>query len=186
MLISYKIWQVQQEVDRYSPTAMRPSGSRVILAIIESGESAVDEQGHRNVTHTPYSRDIFRSSSDTYHHKRGRHTGDARNARPGESRRITPPGFPDTGFTQIAPCVGIIFSMVIVCVSVDRTRWDSIKISTHLNFVSGFNTSTNSVNQQGSSGNEIVDDKVKVEHHVQTPVFTYSRGGSAVSLSDFV
>ena len=37
VLISYKIWQVQQEVDRYSPSAMRPNGSRIILTVIESG-----------------------------------------------------------------------------------------------------------------------------------------------------
>ncbi len=37
VLISYKIWRVQREVDRYSPNAMRPSGNRVILIIVESG-----------------------------------------------------------------------------------------------------------------------------------------------------
>ena len=31
---------------------------------------------------------------------------------------------------------GIVFSMVIIRFSVDRTQWDSLKISTHLNFVS--------------------------------------------------
>ncbi|KAI0693426.1 hypothetical protein BC835DRAFT_1306766 [Cytidiella melzeri] len=37
----------------------------------------------------------------------------------------------------IAPIIsqGIIFSMVIIRVSVDRTQWDSLKISTHLTFV---------------------------------------------------
>ena len=30
---------------------------------------------------------------------------------------------------------GIVFSMVIVRFSMDRTRWDSLKLTTHLNFV---------------------------------------------------
>lgn len=39
VLISYKVWRVQAEVDRYSTTAVavRPSGNRLILIIVESG-----------------------------------------------------------------------------------------------------------------------------------------------------
>ena len=93
---------------------------------------------------------------------------------------------------QITPCIGIVFSMVIVCVSVDRTRWDSIKITTHLNFVSALNMSTTSADRQvgvNSSVDSPAEDKVKVEHHVQGASMFYPeslRGdnGSTASLPD--
>ena len=71
--------------------------------------------------------------------------------------------------------------MVIVCVSIDRTRWDSIKISTHLNFESGYGMSTKSHVSVGTEDQRTTttrshmpiatDDKVMVEDHVQGPLF---------------
>lgn len=83
--------------------------------------------------------------------------------------------------------------MVIVCVSVDRTRWDSMKITTHLNFVSTLNMSTTSdPERQGGADSSVAspgEDKVKVEHHVQGASMFYPesiRGdnGSTASLPD--
>ena len=72
--------------------------------------------------------------------------------------------------------------MVIVCVSIDRTRWDSIKISTHLNFDSGFNMSSGTEDQRPSHLQIPTDDtKVKVEHHVRGSLFGFrghERGGT--------
>lgn len=73
--------------------------------------------------------------------------------------------------------------MVIVCVSVDRTRWGSLKITTHLNFVSGLNLNSTSGDLEASP----TEDKVKMEHHVQGEVFPYAEragAGSTASLPD--
>ncbi|KAJ3529271.1 hypothetical protein NM688_g7876 [Phlebia brevispora] len=166
-LISFKIWRVQREVDRYFPSAMRPNGSRVILTIIESVTSIVGTPAVLGML------DVVRTLG---------------------SIRGTPT-HPVT--IKIAPCIGIVFSMVIVCVTVDRTRWDSLKITTHLNFVSSLNMSTTSADRQAGVNSSVVgpnEDKVpvKVEHHVQgATMFTYSGteslragNGSTASLPD--
>lgn len=44
-----------------------------------------------------------------------------------------------TLLTDLMTRQGIVFSMVIIRFSIDRARWDSLKISTHLNFISGTN-----------------------------------------------
>ena len=65
--------------------------------------------------------------------------------------------------------------MVIVCVSVDRTRWDSIKITTHLNFVSDLGLTTASRERCDSMRNMniMVDSQgnvVRCENSLNSPI----------------
>ncbi|KAI0337376.1 hypothetical protein BDW22DRAFT_1364141 [Trametopsis cervina] len=120
VLIALKIWRVQHEVDRYSPA---------VSALRNGGSSKNGGRGG-----------LFR----------------VRNWMPGdrlilvvvESAAIysllliimivmSVLGAPAmlAMLNLIAPIIGIVFSMIIIRVSIDRTRWESLKISTHLNFV---------------------------------------------------
>ncbi|EKM58167.1 uncharacterized protein PHACADRAFT_26692 [Phanerochaete carnosa HHB-10118-sp] len=108
LLISYKIWQVQAEVDRYSPSAVRPRGTQLILIVVES-------DAHQD----PLTAAIYSAMLIVL---------------------ITSSSLSAVMMLAvlnvIAPVIGIVFSMVIIRFSIDRTRWDSLKISTHLNFAS--------------------------------------------------
>ena len=79
---------------------------------------------------------------------------------------------------------GIVFSMVIVRFSMDRTRWDSLKITTHLNFVSG-NFSANQSN--APQGTDILDSPVSVDEPPSpTSPVSLMKDREKISVSDHV
>ncbi|KAI0083620.1 hypothetical protein BDY19DRAFT_1060844 [Irpex rosettiformis] len=120
ILISLKIWRVQHEVDRYSPA---------ISALRNGGSSKKGVRG-------------------SLCRRRGWMPGDKLILVIVESAAIYSllliimiimSVFASSAMLAmlnlVSPIIGIVFSMVIIRVSIDRTHWDSLKISTHLNFV---------------------------------------------------
>ncbi|KAI0684466.1 hypothetical protein BC835DRAFT_1422300 [Cytidiella melzeri] len=120
VLIALKIWRVQREVDRYSPA----------ISALRNGSSSK------------------KSKRAGWFRMRGWMPGDRLILVVVESAAvyslllvimIVMSALGASGMLAmlnlIAPIIGIVFSMVIIRVSVDRTQWDSFKISTHLNFV---------------------------------------------------
>ncbi|KAI0821039.1 hypothetical protein BC629DRAFT_1434974 [Irpex lacteus] len=119
ILISLKIWRVQREVDRYSPA---------VSALRNGGSSKGSRVG--------------------FCRRKGWLPGDRLILVVVESAAvysvllivmIIMSVFASSAMLAmldlISPIIGIVFSMVIIRVSIDRTHWDSLKISTHLNFV---------------------------------------------------